>query len=179
VAAMPMITIGVGVFLLVFGCRLFWLFVGTVGFVAGFQLAQTYVGGQPEWVLWAIGLAFGCLGAVLALFFQKLAIGLGGFAAGGYVAMYLSSLLGAAPLLWIYLAGGIIGAVLLYLLFDWALVFLSSVAGAALIVQSIHWVPRFQFLLYVILIIAGVAVQAVWLRKRALKEKHRSGSYSS
>ena len=168
---MPMITIVVGVFLLAFGCRLFWLFVGAVGFSAGFQLAQYYAGGQPEWVLWAIGLVFGFGGALLALFFQGLAIGLGGFAAGGYIALHLTALLGATALFWIYLVGGVIGAFVMYFLFDWALISLSSVAGATLIVQSIDWNHIYELLLYGVLILCGVAFQAVWMLRRRSKAK--------
>jgi hypothetical protein len=170
---MDILNLVIGVSLLIFGRRLFWLFIATVGFVAGFQLAQQYFGVQPAWALWAIGLVVGCGGALLALFFQRLAIGLGGFATGGYIAVYLTSLLGAAPLIWVYLVGGIIGAVVMYLLFDWALIFLSSIAGATLIVESISWVPLYEALLYVVLITVGFAFQAVWLSKRKSQAKPR------
>ena len=72
----------IGIVLLALGRRLFWLFVGCVGFMAGLQMAQQYFGLQPSWVAWAAALLFGLVGALLALFFQKLAIVLGGFASG-------------------------------------------------------------------------------------------------
>ena len=63
-----------GVLLLVLGWKFFWLFVGVVGFTAGLQAAQLVFGPQPFWMLWAAGLVCGIFGAILALFFQHLAI---------------------------------------------------------------------------------------------------------
>jgi len=166
-----MIHIGVGIFLLAFGRRLFWLFVGACGFVAGFEMAQQYLALQPDWLIWGAGLLCGLIGILLAIFFQRLAVGLGGFAAGGYITQHAASLLGVGPMLLIYLVGGIVGAVLLYLLFDWALILLSSIAGSSLIVQSIQWSPGYGMLLYGVLIAAGVAFQATWFQRMASKEK--------
>lgn len=166
-----MIHIVLGIVLLAFGRRLFWLFVGAAGFVAGFDAAQQYLALQPDWIIWGVGILCGLVGILLALFFQRLAVGLGGFAAGGYIALYLTSLMGLDALLWVYLVGGIIGAVLMYLLFDWALILLSSIAGASLIVQSLQWAPIYQMLLFGVLIAAGVAFQAAWFRRLASKEK--------
>jgi len=165
----------VGIVLLAFGRRLFWLFVGGVGFVAGFEMARQYLALQPQGVILGVGLLCGLIGILLAIFFQRLAVGLGGFAAGGTIAQYLAVVLGleTAPMLGIYLVGGIIGAVLLYVAFDWALIFLSSVAGASLIVQSIQWVPLYEALLYGVLIVAGATFQAVWMNQLASKERHR------
>ena len=55
-----------GVVLLVLGWKLFWLFVGVVGFAVGLQAAQLVFGPQPFWLLWAAGLVCGIIGAVLA-----------------------------------------------------------------------------------------------------------------
>ena len=166
-----MFHIGVGIVLLVFGRRLFWLFVGIAGFIAGFETAQQYLALQPVWIIWTIGLLCGLIGILVAIFFQRLAVGLSGFAAGSYIALYLASLTGGAALFWVYLAGGIIGAVLMYLLFDWALILLSSIAGASLIVQSFQWGPLYQTLSYGVLIAAGVAFQAAWFQRLGSKEK--------
>ena len=40
-----------GLALLVLGWKLFWLFVGVMGFAAGLQAAQIYFGPQPFWLL--------------------------------------------------------------------------------------------------------------------------------
>ena len=84
----------VGVLLLTLGWRLFWMFVGLVGFVAGLQTAQSLWGQQPFWMLWAAGLVCGCFGAILALFLQHLAVAIGGFVAGGILALQLAAISG-------------------------------------------------------------------------------------
>jgi len=127
----------VGLMLLTLGWRLFWMFVGVVGFAAGLQAAQIIGWQQPFWILWAAALVCGVIGAVLALFFQHLAVAIGGFIAGGILALQLVPILGHAANGPIVLIGGIIGTVALVLLFDWALVVLSSMVGAAFVVGAI------------------------------------------
>lgn len=149
-----------GVLLLVLGWKLFWLFVGVVGFVAGLQAVQLYIEPQPFWVLWAVGLVCGIIGAILALFFQKLAIVIGGFVAGSIIALHLALMMGHHPGALVPLIGGVVGAVALYLLFDWALILLSSVAGAAFIVEALGRHAPYAPLLSAVLIAAGVIFQA-------------------
>lgn len=161
----------IGVTLLFLGRRLFWLFVGSVGFVFGLQMAQQYLGLHPFWVTWAVALLFGLIGALMAVFVQTLAIGLGGFAVGSAISAHLMVLSGYAAVPGISVLCGIIGAVLLYVLFDWALIGLSSVAGATLVVLALNWSPRAEGILYVILIAAGICFQAVWLRRQKPKTK--------
>ena len=149
-----------GVALLVLGWKLFWLFVGVVGFAAGLQAVQLFLAPQPFWVLWAAGLVCGVIGAVLALFFQKLAIGVGGFVAGSTIALHLTTMMGYHPGLLVTVIGGVLGAVALYLLFDWALIVLSSAAGAACIVEAIGRDAPYAPVLSGVLIVAGVVFQA-------------------
>lgn len=149
----------IGILLLTLGRRLFWLFVGCIGFVVGLQMASVYWGAQPGWFVWTIALGFGLIGALLAVFFQTLAIGIGGFAAGSTITALLMIELGVAWGPMISLIGGIIGVVLLYVLFDWALIGLSTVAGAVVIVQALDWHPRIEMVLFVALIIAGILFQ--------------------
>ena len=53
---------------------------------------------------------------------------------------------------------------LLYVLFDWALIVLSSVVGSTLVVQALTWNPTAETVLYLVLIVAGICIQAAWLR---------------
>ena len=149
-----------GVLLLVLGWKLFWLFVGVVGFAAGLQAVQLYLGPQPFWMLWAAGLVCGIIGAVLALFFQKLAIGIGGFVAGSTIALHLTIMMGYHPGALVTLIGGVVGAVGLYLLFDWALIILSSLVGTSLIVEALGLHAPYAPVLSAVLVAAGVIFQA-------------------
>jgi hypothetical protein len=160
---MPVVEVLVGLVVLTLGRRLFWLFVGAVGLVAGITLATQFFRGQPDWVILLIALGAGLLGALLAIFLQQVAIGLAGFIGGGYIAIYLLNVLGLGPgrQSWLpFVIGGIIGIVLVVALFDWALIVLSSLTGASLIVQATHLRPAITGLAFILLFVVGVAVQA-------------------
>lgn len=161
----------IGLMLLGLGGRLFWLFVACVGFVAGLQMAQVYFGLQPPLVIWAIAVLFGLSGALLAIFFQTLAIGLGGFAAGTTIAAYIVGMIGFTVIPFISFIGGIAGMILLYAIFDWALIGLSSVVGAIFVVQSLNINPSTEMVLYTALIVAGIVFQAAMLHNPHLKTK--------
>jgi hypothetical protein len=149
-----------GVLLLMLGWKLFWLFVGVVGFAAGLQAVQLYLGPQPFWVLWVVGLVCGIIGAILALFFQKLAIAIGGFVAGSTIALHLTLMTGYEPAALVPLIGGVVGAAALYLLFDWALIILSSLVGAGLLIEALGRHAPYAPVLSAILVAAGVIFQA-------------------
>jgi hypothetical protein len=111
---MAIINIVGGALLLAMGRRIFWLFIGASGFFAGLELATRYLHIQPDWLAWLIAIAVGAAGALLAYFFQKLAIGAAGFLIGAFIAGRLAPQLGAAVKGWdwlIILIGGIIGIV--------------------------------------------------------------------
>jgi peptidoglycan biosynthesis protein MviN/MurJ (putative lipid II flippase) len=161
-----------GLALLTLGRRLFWLFVGLVGFVAGIVLATQFVQG-PEWEVLLIALAAGLLGVLFALVLQQAAVALAGFIAGGYLVITLLNGLrwdAGGPhwaLYWtLAIVGGIVGAVLVLALFEWALIILSSLTGAVLIVQTIHPGTLLAAVLIAVLFIVGVIIQA-GLRRRA------------
>ena len=157
-----------GIVVLTCGRKLFWLFVACMGFAAGFHYT-TYIWQIPSYLLQIIvAIVIGIIGAVLAVFFQKIAIGLAGFVAGAYIAVNLAGLLGlqTGGIVWLpYLAGGVIGALFLFLIFDWALIIVSSFVGASMIVQAVDISPAVEIGLYFFLIVAGILVQTVWYLK--------------
>jgi hypothetical protein len=65
-----------------------------------------------------------------------------------------------------FIVGGIIGAILLLAVFDWALIVLSAVVGAYLISHTIVLPPTGATLLFVGLAAIGVIVQASTFRGR-------------
>ena len=122
-----------------------------------------------------IAIAAGILGAVIAIFLQKVAIAIAGFVMGGYItvellresALFPTALVGThgAAFSVPYIIGGLIGAVLLFVLFDWGLIVLSSLSGAALIVHSITFQRQALQLLFVVLVVVGIVVQAGMKRR--------------
>jgi len=164
----PIANIVAGAVLLVLGRKLFWLFVAIVGFYVGFEFARAVAAEQPAWLLWTIAIGAGLIGAVLAMFLQRVGFALGGFYAGGYIAFlaverFAPGTIGVAA----FLVGGVIGAVLAALLMDWAIVVLSCLVGAALVVPALALPPLASALVYAALVAVGIVVQAQLMRARA------------
>ena len=147
--------------LLVAGRKLFWLFVGAAGFVTGLQLATRFWQGS-ELLSIIVGLVVGVIFALLAVFLQAVLIGIAGFLIGGYVLTVLAGMIGldvTGTTAWIvYIVGGIIGVILVSFLFDWALITLSSLAGAGLVVQALFSTRAAGGILFLVLFIAGVLI---------------------
>lgn len=154
------IQIILGIAVLVAGRKLFWLFVAAVGFVAGIILAGFLFPNQSDLIQLLVALACGAVGAVLALFLQQLAIGLAGFLVGGYALVSLLKLVGLQLPNWLpFIVGGLIGAALLAMLFEWAIIILSSLAGAGLLVQASGIAEGLQTVLFILLLVVGLAIQ--------------------
>ncbi len=163
-----LIDIVLGGALLVAGRKLFWLFVGAAGFITGVELATRF-GHQSDLTALILGLVLGVIFALLAIFLQAIVIGIAGFLAGGYVLSVLAAMLGLVPAgttPWIiYIIGGVLGLILISLLFDWALITLSSLAGASLVIQGLFPNAATGGLLFIVLFLAGVIFQGMLLRR--------------
>lgn len=164
------VQIAVGGLLLLLGRRLFWFFVAGVGFIAGMMLADLLLAEEAFWLQIAVAIGLGLAGAVFAYFLQKLAIGLAGFLAGAFIGFQVfetvGNLEGWLGLVFVF-GGGVLGAVLLLVLFDWALILLSSILGAHLVVEGLVLEPRHHWILFAALCLGGIVMQAMlFLRKR-------------
>jgi len=169
----PATIVGVvlGVVILFFGRKLFWLCVAAVGFAAGLQIAPLLVNDASSLLALVIAVVFGILGALLALFIQKIAIALLGFLAGGKLATAIAAAFFVQHAQYstiIFVIGGIIGAILLLAVFGWALIVVSSFIGAYLIQSAIVLPPTGLTLVFIGLAILGIFVQAVSFRRRAI-----------
>ena len=165
---MAVIRFLVGGILLALGRQLFWFFVAAAGFVVGLNLATRFLAGRPDWLVILIALAAGLVGALLAVFVQQLAVGVAGFVIGGFIAVSLLDAfnLSAGRLTWlVYLVAAVIGAILVLALFDWALIVLSSLAGAMLMVNALSLPPALQVLTFLGLVVAGIAIQAALMQR--------------
>jgi hypothetical protein len=169
---MAILNILIGAGLLFFGRKAFWLFVAGAGFVVGLALTNRLFQG-PEWVGIAIGLVIGLLAALLAVALERFAVTLAGFLAGGYLTLeflvpFFHLEHGWLP--WLaFVVGGIIGVILVGMFLDWALISLSSLAGAALVAEALNLQNGIAVVVFVILTVIGVVFQARELRK----DRHR------
>ena len=167
--------------LLAFGRRLFWLFVGAVGFVGATQFANRFLVGEPDETVVVFALIAGFVAAILAVTLRKLALGVAGFLVGGYLLMSLLTATGhdhevalavgrggeqLAP--WLaFLVGGLLGAVLMNALFVWTLIVLSSMSGAALICESLRLQSQTSSIIFTVLVLVGVLAQSGLMRRTA------------
>lgn len=167
--SLPIVSALVGVALLLFGRKLFWLLVAALGFAIGLQLAPYLSQNPPLWLSLLLSLGLGLLGALLAILLQKLAVGIAGFLVGGRLAIAI------AAALWVnhahysiitFVIGGIIGALFLVALFDWALIIFSAIEGARLIADTVHLPSTGTTVLVVALAIFGILVQGAMFRRR-------------
>lgn len=162
----PIIDIAAGLLVLLAGRKLFWLFIAVVGFLAGVELARELIATQAEWVAWLIGAGAGIVGAVVAVFFQRVAFALAGAYAGAYLAVGLAQSLGWVPGLAVLLGGGLIAALVAALVMDWAIIVLSSLIGAGLIVATLGLAPLHGVIAASVLATVGIVIQSRTTRGR-------------
>ena len=164
-----------GVILLTTGKKLYWLFVGIIGFLIGYFVTAQYLHLQlnPPWLIYVIALGGGVIGAILGTFLQRLAIALVGFLVGGYGAMQLVGLLGLQAQVTNFMAfiiGGIVGLLLVASVFNWALYILSSWAGASLVTEAIRLTGVLGTVVFFALFVLGMIIQVGLFRERPKKE---------
>jgi hypothetical protein len=181
----PLLFVLIGVLLLLLGRRLFWLFVAAAGFVVGLELGPLILPHQGELFTLLVALGLGILGAMLAIFVQKLAISVAGFIVGGYIAasfvppllLHAGFHLGSSgithPATWVcFLVGGILGAWMMMTFFNLALVILSSLQGAHMIVHGLPTPRGYASIIVVILAVIGIAIQfGTYRRSSTSKEE--------
>src|SRR6266567_1147922 len=139
-ASIPILSAVIGVVVLLFGRKLFWLCVAAIGFAAGVTLASHIVSEPSALLQLTFAILLGFIGALLAQ----------------YASHY-----------WLtFIIGGLIGAILLLMLFDWALIFISSLIGAHLITSAISLPPTGEVLLFTALVLLGFFIQAVSMRRK-------------
>ena len=171
-SSVTIVGVVIGIAILFFGRKLFWLCVAAVGFAVGVEIAPLLVN-EASLLALLIALVFGVLGALLALFLQKVAIAVLGFLAGGKLATAIAAAFfvhyAQHPTI-IFVGGGIVGAILLLAVFGWALIVVSSFIGAYLIVfqDAIVLPPTGSTIVFIGLAIVGIFAQAASFRRSAI-----------
>jgi hypothetical protein len=153
--------------LLMLGRRLYWLFVAGVGFVVTMTLAQQYLQVEQAWMATALAIGAGILGGLFAIVLQRLAVAIAGFLATAYFTMIVAPQLGLdGQILQVAIVvAGILGAIFASVLFDWALIFLSSITGAVMLVDLFNIDRPLSLVVMVVLATAGVSIQANMLHR--------------
>jgi hypothetical protein len=115
-----------------------------------------------------IALLAGVAGALFAYSLDTFAIAAAGLLSGGYLAYILLLTLEIdTDLLFrvLIIVGAVIGLLLVLLNKDWALIILSSLGGATLVVQSTGYGPTVSAILFGSLSILGIIIQTVRWRQ--------------
>ncbi|NNJ12452.1 hypothetical protein EKD04_019180 [Chloroflexales bacterium ZM16-3] len=156
----------VGLLTLFFGRRIFWLFVGVAGFVFGLNVAQVGLAIPSQTAQLLAGIFVGLIFAGLALALQRPMAMVAAFIAMGSVGLSLGAQIGASSVMQIalFLALGLLGVLLVAALFDWALIIVSALNGAAAVGSGMLGIYPLSSLIaaavVVLLLILGIAYQA-------------------
>lgn len=157
---------------MVAGKKLYWFFVGVCGALAGLFVSETFFHPQGigDRALVAIGL--GAAFAILALILQRIMIGVAGFISGGYLGISLIDTLQLPVSEWkwiVFILGGLVGIMIVKILFDLSLIIISSSAGALLITRAVHLDGSKSLIVLLVLIIAGIVVQSARGKPKAVQ----------
>jgi hypothetical protein len=162
--------IALGALALFFGLRLFWLFAAVVGFAVGWWVVGQFFK-DPGLLPVIIGIVVGVILAGLTRTLGKWAIrivaGLAGLVMLPLLLGNLGMLGGLSELLW-SAVGFALGFVLAVFMADWAVIILSVLLGAGLIMSGVDLLLKGQIseVLHLILSIALIIVGLMFQSRR-------------
>jgi MFS family permease len=166
-----LIAIVVGLIFLLFGRRLYWLFVGVAGFLLGLVLGPALLGGlDPQWQP-LVTLLIAIMFTILSIVLNKLMITLSGGIGLGVLGFLLAqNYLPQWAAITIAIIAGILGLLIAWFIFDWGLMIFSALAGSALVVSGIlTFVPnldRRDIIIFIVLFVIGLGFQIFnWSRE--------------
>lgn len=173
---LDLLVIAFGVFAILNGRRLTWLFVGIGGAVLGMILTTFLIPNQPEWLHILLIVALGGVSAWAAQFNVKISTWIAAFVLGGFVFHFL--VINASPDSMrttidfvAVVVGGILGVALYVIYGPNAMIVISSFCGAALVVLPLQASDAFQAALFSGLAAVGMLLQSrAWIAKKAERE---------
>ncbi len=130
---------GVGLLLLFFGRKLYWLLLGAVGFALGFGLLAQFVATSTSWAPWLAGLVGGLAGVIAAFFVQGALLAVVGALLGAICALLAMSMWGSVPpevLIVVAIVGAVLGAIVLRKVFFAAVIVATALAGSGILMET-------------------------------------------
>ncbi len=156
-----------GFVLLITGLQLPWLFASGMGFLlANYFGVEPYLGLKGITLL-LFSLGFGVIVGLLYIYFKRIVVVLAGFIAGAYICSYLPGALGwnaAWISLPVVLVAGLIAALIIFLWQSLALIFVSSLIGATLVIQFTRFPNISETFLFAIFSVVGILAQWVLMQ---------------
>lgn len=161
----------IGGILLFLGHELNFLFAGAMAALLGFRLTPLLPAQWPAWADLAFVIGLGILAAAVVLLNERLGYFVSGFLAGGLllVEYYAPDTL-TVPLL-PFLVGGIIGALVIGVFTEWALILVTAAIGAAYLLNLFVLDPMLEILIGAGLFIVGALTQVIIMQQQKQSER--------
>ena len=119
-----------GIALLFLGRELNFLFAGGMAALLAYRISPSLPAAWPQWADYAFVLGIGVVAAAATFINDRFGYALSGFFGGGYfMAEYFAPGVATIPLL-PFIVGSVVGAVIMGLFTEWALMIISSAVGA-------------------------------------------------
>jgi hypothetical protein len=168
---MPIVRGVIGGILLFLGHELNFLFAGAMAALLGFRLIPLLPSQWPGWVDYAFIIGLGVIAAAAVLLNERVGYFISGFLAGGLllVEYYAPDTL-TIPLL-PFVVGGVIGALIIGIFTDWALILVTAAIGAAYILNLFILDPMLEILIGAGLFIVGALTQVVIMQSQKHAER--------
>ena len=164
---MAILYVGIGFMMLIAGRPVYSVFVGCISFLIGTYLADQIKVFPAEWNSFFIPMLFAIIGVVLTQTFKRWIARVAGFIAGGIMIINLPNVFGSggywtSP--YLFAAAGIISVILLFFIYDFALIVLSSLMAVTLILSYMRVGNLDQGAMFLILAIFGIVTQYLVLQ---------------
>ncbi len=151
----------IGGILLFLGRELNFIFAAAMAALIGFRLTPLLPPQWPGWSDAAFMITLAIIAAAIVLFNERVGYFLSGFLAGGFILVeYYAPNALTVPLL-PFIVGGGIGALVLGLLTEWALILVSAAIGASYILNLFVIDPTAEILVGAGLFIVGALTQVI------------------
>ncbi len=156
----------IGGIILFLGRELNFIFAGGMAALIGFRLTPKLPASLPGWADYAFIVALAVIAAGVVLANERVGYFLSGFLAGGYVLVeYFEPGVLTLPLL-PFIIGGVIGALIIGLLTEWALIIVSSLIGAIYATTVFRLSPTAETLVGGGLFVIGALTQVLIMRSQ-------------
>lgn len=161
----------IGGILLFLGRELNFVFAGAMAGLLAYRLTPLLPPTWPAWSDAAFMITLGLIAAILVLIHERAGYFLSGFLAGGFflVEYYAPNVL-TVPLL-PFIIGGVIGALILGLLTEWALILVSAAIGASYLLNLFVLDPTAEILVGAGLFIIGALTQVIIMQSHKQSDR--------
>ena len=169
---MPVVLQGViGAILLFLGRELNFLFAAAMAALLGFRLAPQLPATWPAWGDWAFVITLAVVAAIIALINERIGYFLSGFLAGSFFLVeYFAPNASTLPTL-PFVIGGVLGALVLGFLTEWAMILVSSAIGAAYVLNLFRLDPTAEILVGSGMFIVGALAQVIIMQSQKHAER--------